>query len=112
MPFRRISLWIVMGCSVLLLGKVLAETPPSSSGTKPGVQPPAQEAGGLPAWLPRYDLDIQLDVDKHEAKVHQRVTWTNRHQRPATELVFNAHSHYTAPDGEIGLLAKTLEILA
>src|SRR5262249_55517949 len=41
----------------------------------------------------------------------QRVTWTNRHARPAKELVFNAHSHFQVPDSDIGLLAKTLEIL-
>src|SRR5208283_6074576 len=59
----------------------------------------------------RYDLEIHLDVAKHTATVRERVTWTNRHQRPATELVFNAHSHYKVPTGEIGLLAKTFEML-
>ena len=39
------------------------------------------------------------------------MTWTNRHQRPTRELIFNAHSHYAIPKNEIGLLAKTLEIL-
>src|SRR5262249_22294181 len=65
----------------------------------------------LPSWLPRYDLDIHLDVDQHRVQVCQRVTWTNRHQRPAHELVFNAHSHYKIPDGRIGFMAKTVEIL-
>src|SRR5262249_53801438 len=45
------------------------------------------------------------------AKVRQKVTWTNRHQRPAREIVFNAHLHYSIPDKDVGLLAKTVEIL-
>ena len=68
-------------------------------------------AAGIPAWLPRYDLEIHLDTDQHWAHVRQRVTFTNRHQRPADELVFNAHSHYQIPDADIGFLAKMLEIL-
>jgi hypothetical protein len=68
-------------------------------------------AGEIPSWLPRYDLDIHLDIDQHQVQVRQRVTWTNRHQRPAYELVFNAHSHYKLPEGKIGFTAKMLEIL-
>ena len=64
-----------------------------------------------PPWLPRYDLDIHLDIDQHWAHVRQRVTFTNRHQRPADALVFNAHSHYQVPDADIGFMAKMLEIL-
>jgi hypothetical protein len=65
----------------------------------------------MPPWLPRYDLDINLDVASHTAHVRQRVTFFNRHHAPACDLVFNAHSHYTVPGGEVGLLAKTLEIM-
>ena len=64
-----------------------------------------------PAWLPHYDLAIRLDTDAHLATVTERVTWTNHHQSPAKELVFNAHAHYAIPDKDIGLLAKTLELL-
>ncbi|OAI55192.1 hypothetical protein AYO44_00325 [Planctomycetaceae bacterium SCGC AG-212-F19] len=71
----------------------------------------AARAGSIPEWLPRYDLDIQLDVAGHEAKIREKVTWTNRHDRHATELVFNVHSHYQIPDDEIGFLAKMAEIL-
>jgi hypothetical protein len=67
--------------------------------------------GEPPPCLPRYDLEMRLDVDGHQALVRQRVTWTNYHQRPATELVFNAHSHYKLPDKDVGFLAKMLEIL-
>src|SRR5437870_2903986 len=65
----------------------------------------------IPAWLPRYDLDIRLDTDQHRAHVRQRVTFTNRHDRPARELVFNAHSHYQVPDADVGFMAKMLELL-
>jgi hypothetical protein len=64
-----------------------------------------------PAGLPRYHLDVHLDVEQHIALVHERVTWTNRCERPATELVFNAHSHFKLPDGDVGMTAKILEIL-
>ncbi|MFL5244865.1 MAG: M1 family aminopeptidase [Gemmataceae bacterium] len=64
-----------------------------------------------PDWLPKYHLAIQLDVERHVAKVHMWLVWKNRHERAAKELVFNAHSHYQVPKSEIGLFAKTLEIL-
>lgn len=64
-----------------------------------------------PPWLPHYDLAIRLDPQQRRVKVVQHVTWTNRHQRPANEIVFNAHARYTIPDAEIGLIAKTVEIL-
>ena len=64
-----------------------------------------------PKWLPRYDWDIRLDTDKRLATVKGIVTWTNRHQRPANEIVFNAHAHYSIPDKDIGLLAKMVELL-
>jgi hypothetical protein len=64
---------------------------------------------GLPC--PQYDLDIQLDCAEHVARVRQLVRWTNSCSRPATELVFNAHSHYTVPGKDVGFLAKMVEIL-
>ncbi len=72
---------------------------------------PTVRAADPPPWLPRYDLTIRLDPQQRRAKVVQRVTWTNRHQRPAADIVFNAHARYTIPDGEVGLIAKTVEIL-
>jgi hypothetical protein len=65
----------------------------------------------VPAWLPRYDLDVQIDVDHQQVHVRERVQWTNPSQTPTTKVVFNAHSHYSIPNGEIGFLAKMLEIL-
>ncbi|HEV7998822.1 MAG TPA: hypothetical protein VGP63_03005, partial [Planctomycetaceae bacterium] len=65
----------------------------------------------VPSWLPRYDLGVRIDVAEHRVVVRERVTWFNRHARPASELVFNAHAHYSVPSADLGLLAKTLEIL-
>src|SRR6266851_4293442 len=65
----------------------------------------------MPAWLPRYDLDMQVDVDGHKVHVKERVTWTNRHKKPASEIVFNVHSNYAIPKDDIGLAAKTIELL-
>jgi hypothetical protein len=65
----------------------------------------------IPDWLPHYDLDIQLDTDRHVVTVAERVTWTNRHSRPANELVFNVYPRYKIPGGELIKLVKTLELL-
>ncbi len=67
--------------------------------------------GQGPAWLPRYDLDIRLDVEHHEALVHERVTFTNHWPAPVSNLVFNVSSSYKIPDKDVGFLAKMLEIL-
>jgi hypothetical protein len=72
---------------------------------------PATARADLPTWLPRYDLGMRIEVAEHQVLVTERVTWTNRHARPAAELVFNAHAHYSVPSADVGLLAKTLEIL-
>jgi hypothetical protein len=66
---------------------------------------------GLPPWLPRYDVRMDLDPHAGLAKVWMRATWINHSRRPTGELVFNAHSRYVVPDKDIGLTAKTLEIL-
>jgi len=71
--------------------------------------PTASYGQDLPSYLPRYDLDIKLDVDQHLVTVTQRVQWTNPHQRPTDKLVFNVASNYTIDMEKIGLLAKTLE---
>ncbi len=68
-------------------------------------------AGTIPDWLPHYDLGIHLDVAQRKVTVVERVTFTNRHARPAHELVFNVYPRYKLPNDEAVLLAKTLEIL-
>ncbi len=72
----------------------------------------SSSAGGEPpAELPRYDLDIRLDTTQRTAELTQTVTWTNTSKQLVPEIIFNAHAHYTIPDGDIGTLAKILEIL-
>jgi hypothetical protein len=68
-------------------------------------------AAEMPAWLPRYEVDMDMDVAGHSVHVTMRATWTNPYTEPARELVFNAHSRYIVPDDQVGLTAKTLEIL-
>ncbi len=68
-------------------------------------------AEAIPDWLPRYDFDIRLDLPLRRVVARERVTFTNRHVRPAKELVFSAYARYKIPDDEVVLLAKTLELL-
>ncbi len=94
-----------------LFGLLLALLPAAAPAAPPEVTPAVRPPAPPPDWLPHYDLDIRLDVAAHAAHVRQRVTWTNRSAVPVHEIIFNAHSHYVVPKGDVGLLAKTLEIL-
>jgi hypothetical protein len=69
------------------------------------------QAADYPAYLPHYDADIDLDVAGHVARVRLQATWVNPAAAPTQELVFNAHSCYVVPDGQVGFMAKMLEIL-
>ncbi len=73
--------------------------------------PAATHAHEVPDYLPRYDLDIKLDLAGHLVTVTERVQWTNPHRLPTDKLIFNVSSNYTVDLDQIGLLAKTLEIL-
>ncbi len=64
-----------------------------------------------PVDLPRYDIDVVLDPAKRLVNVREAVTWTNTSARAVQAIVFNAHAHYSIPDGDVGLLAKTVEVL-
>ncbi len=64
-----------------------------------------------PPWLPTYHVSMNLDVAGHAAQVFERVTWINRHPHPTNQLVFNAHSRWVVPDKEVGMVAKTVELL-
>jgi Peptidase family M1 domain len=65
-----------------------------------------------PPWLPRYDLAVTLDVDRHQVHVTEQVAWVNRTDKPVEQLIFNVHSHFTPPKTakEIQDFAKLLEI--
>src|SRR5258707_13191290 len=93
MPLRRSLLLVLIAATLLAL------------------PPPAVLGGGPPAWLPRYDITMDLDVPNHVARLQMKAAWTNRHRTPAHELVFNAHSRYIVPANEVGFEAKILEIL-
>lgn len=89
---RKVSVWLLA-----LLGGVLATAP--------------LRAGPPPPWLPTYQVVMDLDIARHQARVQMHATWTNHHTRPTQQLVFNVHSRYVVPVGQVGLVAKTLEIL-
>src|SRR5262245_52043697 len=75
------------------------------------LRPAVASDTSLPPWLPRYDLEVDLDLDADTVRTRQQVTWTNRHRQPTRQLVFNAHAHYRVPDDQVGFMAKTLEVL-
>ncbi|WP_439623446.1 M1 family aminopeptidase [Gemmata sp.] len=64
-----------------------------------------------PAHLPKYDLDLNIDVAAHRATLHQRVTWTNHTKAPLNSLAFNFYPNYQVPRRDYLALAKTLEML-
>ncbi|MCE9532942.1 MAG: BamA/TamA family outer membrane protein [Planctomycetes bacterium] len=74
---------------------------------------PAARSADAPTWLPKYDVAINLDVAGHMVRVSQNVTWINRHQRAAKDVVFNVHSAYAPPTTGIDylFLSKMLEIM-
>src|SRR5437879_1043422 len=103
--------WLVVGGWWLVLGtgaSAQEETPPPPMLQAPTEHQPAT-ANHQPDWLPRYDLDIDLDIAAHRAVCQLRATWTNPQAQPTDHLEFNAHSRYVVPDGDVGLMAKTLE---
>src|SRR5579884_1304606 len=69
------------------------------------------QAADFPSWLPCYDVELDLDVAGRRVHAILKATWTNPTTTPTQELVFNAHSRYVVPSGEVGLTAKTLELL-
>lgn len=74
--------------------------------------PSAARADKIPEWLPHYDMGIHLDNVNHVVTVQERVTWTNRTNRPTQEMVFNVYPQYKIPDTkDLILYVKTLELL-
>lgn len=98
-PRRGLSRWPVR--AVFLAALLLAWL--ARGGTAAAVE--------IPAYLPRYDLDVDLRVDEQRVVVRERVTWTNPSRTPTAHVVFNVASHYAVPDKDVGLLAKMLELL-
>jgi hypothetical protein len=73
--------------------------------------PASIAASEVPGWLPQYNLDLKIDLHQRRVWGVEKVTFTNRHDRPATNLVFNAYSRYKIPEEDSVKLAKTLELL-
>lgn len=88
---RTVILWVTVLCFYFATGRLYATD--------------------VPAWLPQYQLDLRLDLQAKRLWGVEKVTFYNRHDRPASELVFNAYSRYKIPEGEGVKLAKTLELL-
>src|SRR5690348_12985136 len=93
--------WPLFGLLLFALAPVAPAAPPEAPPEPPGQ---ARRLAPPPEWLPHYDLDIRLDLAGHAAHVRQRVTWTNHSTVPVHEIVFNAHSHYTVPKNDVGLI--------
>ncbi len=64
-----------------------------------------------PAHLPKYDMAIRFDTKQKIVQLRERVTWTNRHARPADELVFTICPLYSMERKDLAVLAKTVELL-
>jgi hypothetical protein len=65
----------------------------------------------VPDWLPRYQVDVHLDIPRRTATGTLRATWINPTDQPTNRLVFNAHSRFVVPSDQQMLMAKMLEIL-
>jgi hypothetical protein len=65
----------------------------------------------VPAYLPRYELAIDLNTNTKMVNIRERITWTNAADRDTQELVVNFYPRYTVPKSDELMLAKTLEVL-
>ncbi|MEO2089542.1 MAG: hypothetical protein ABGY75_08615, partial [Gemmataceae bacterium] len=68
-------------------------------------------ASDLPAHLPRYDLRLDIDTNRHLVTVREQITWTNSSDRPTSQLVLNFYPRYAVPPKDLLLMEKTLELL-
>jgi hypothetical protein len=102
----RLSCGHKAGWAVLLMLSLAA---PSVSA--PPLPADAEAGKPWPSWLPRYEVQMELDLAGHVVRGIMRATWTNPQPLPTHQLVFNAHARYVVPKSDIGLTAKTLELL-
>ncbi len=94
--------WIALG--LLALGLC---------GASPASGPDAPRAPRLPIpeGLPRYDMDVRIDVAGRVVTVQERVTFTNSTSKDVTELVFHVYPRHRVPEADRPMVAKTLEVL-
>ena len=65
----------------------------------------------IPKGLPRYDMDVRIDVAGRSVEASERVTFTNRTSKDVTELVFHVYPRHRVEEGDRPMVAKTLEVL-
>ena len=65
----------------------------------------------IPAGLPRYQIDANLDLAKKLISAVERVQFTNRSSVDVSELVFHVYPRYRVKEGDRAILSKTLEVL-
>ncbi len=72
---------------------------------------PATPRIPIPAGLPRYEMDVRIDVAGRSVFARERVTFTNRTSRDLTELVFHVYPRHRVEESDRPMVAKTLEVL-
>ena len=65
----------------------------------------------IPAGLPRYEIDANLDLAAKSIAATERVRFTNRSAADVSELVFHVYPRYKVKAGDRAALSKTLEVL-
>ena len=65
----------------------------------------------IPEGLPRYEMDVRIDVGGRVVQASERVTFTNRTSKDVTELVFHVYPRHRVEEADRPMVAKTLEVL-
>jgi hypothetical protein len=65
----------------------------------------------VPADLPRYDMEVRLDIAARKATVRQKVTFTNTFARPAEDLAFHVYPRYRVPPEQYHGFSKLAQFL-
>jgi Peptidase family M1 domain len=73
--------------------------------------PPSPPKLPIPQGLPRYELDVHVDVAARLVRATERVTFTNRTSKDVTELVFHVYPRHRVEEADRPMVAKTLEVL-
>ena len=73
--------------------------------------PAAHSRLPIPQGLPRYEMDVSIDVAGRMVRARERVTFTNRTAKPVTELVFHIYPRHRVEEADRPKVARTLEVL-
>jgi hypothetical protein len=99
-----LSYWRRIAWFLLTFG--LLGTSPTLGGDTP--RPPRLP---VPKGLPKYDMDVRIDVAGRSVQVSERVTFTNRTTKDVNELVFHVYPRHRVEEADRPMVAKTLEVL-